>query len=173
MSLILFWSLRVDDFSIGKWEKSSSLAESNKDVGLSNKVVEPLHKILGDKISPSLLVIWILHDWSQDLIAHGMHMLEDIFGDLDKDDIIFEVLLLQLISSNSQDDKALSFVLVDRWSLGGQGDLVSARGERIDDLVEVILAEKAVECILVGLVDDLAHLLLPRLGLHSESQRQP
>lgn len=41
----------------------------------------------------------------------------------------------------------LSFVLVDRWSLGGQGDLVSARGERIDDLVEVILAEKAVECI--------------------------
>ena len=41
----------------------------------------------------------------------------------------------------------LSLVLVDRGSFGGQGDLVSACRERIDDLVEVILAEKAVECI--------------------------
>lgn len=100
-------------------------------------------------------------------------MFEDILSDLDEDDVVLEVLLVELLGADPQDDEALSLVLVDRGGFGGQGDLVSARGERVDDLVEVILAEKAVERILVGLVDDLAHLLLPRLGLHPERQRQP
>lgn len=83
-----------------------------------------------------------------------MHMLEDILGDLYKDDIVLEVLLLQLFSSDSQDNKALvnrwitlSLVFVDGGGLGGEGDLVRASGERIDDLVKVILAEEAVQCI--------------------------
>jgi hypothetical protein len=40
----------------------------------------------------------------------------------------------------------LSLVLVNRGSFSGKGDLVGAGGERVDDLVEVIFAEKAIQC---------------------------
>lgn len=112
MGLIFFRSLRVDDFSVGKRQEGPTLAEANKDVGLGYKVVEPFHEVLGDQISPSLLVIGILHDGSQDFITHGVHMLQDILGDLDEDDVILEVLFVELLGSDSEDDEALIDALI-------------------------------------------------------------
>jgi hypothetical protein len=113
MSFILFWSLRVDDFPVGEGKEGPAFAESDEDVSLCNEVVESLHEIFGDEISPSLLVVGILHDWSQDLIAHGVHVLEDILGDLDEDDVVLEVLLVEFFSADPQDDEAC----VDAWLL--------------------------------------------------------
>lgn len=106
MSFIFFWSLRVDDFPVGKGEEGPAFAESDEDVSLCNEVVESLHEVFGDEISPSLLVVGILHDWSQDLIAHGVHVFEDILSDLDEDDVVLEVLLVELLSADPQDDEA-------------------------------------------------------------------
>lgn len=53
-----------------------------------------------------MLVVGILHDWSQDLIAHGVHVFEDILSDLDEDDVVLEVLLVELLSADPQDDEA-------------------------------------------------------------------
>lgn len=65
----------MNDFSVGKGKQCSALAQTDNDVGLRHEVVEPLHEIFGDEVGPALLVVWILHDGSEDLIADSVHML--------------------------------------------------------------------------------------------------
>ena len=85
----------MDDFPVGKRKKGSSFAKSNEDIGLSDEVVESFHEILGDQVSPPLLVIWVLHNGSEDFTADGVHVLENVLGDFEEDDIVFEVLFCE------------------------------------------------------------------------------
>lgn len=106
VGFILLRALRVDDFSVGKRKQCPALAQPYNNVCLCDEVVEPLHEILGDEIGPTLLVVWILHDGTKHLIANGMHMLKHILGHLQKDDIVLEVLLFELLGPNTEDDEA-------------------------------------------------------------------
>jgi hypothetical protein len=71
----------VNDLSVWQGEKSSPFAKTDNNVGLGNKVIEPFHKIFGDEVCPTLLIIWILHDWTKHLIADSVHVFEDILCD--------------------------------------------------------------------------------------------
>jgi hypothetical protein len=46
-------------------------------------------------------------------------MFQHILCHFEEDDVILKVLLFELFTSYPQDDKALSFVLVDNWGFGG------------------------------------------------------
>ena len=96
----------MDDFSAGEGKEGASLAESDDHVGLSHKIIEPFHEVFGDEVGPAVLVVWILHDWSKHLIAYGVHVFEDVLGDLQEDDVVLEVLFLEFLAADSQDDEA-------------------------------------------------------------------
>ena len=96
----------MDDFSVGKGKQSSSLAQADNDVGLCDEVVEPLHEIFGDEVGPALLIVWVLHDRAEHLIANGVHMLQHVLSHLEEDDVVLEVLLVELLGPNSEDDEA-------------------------------------------------------------------
>ena len=82
------------------------LAQPDENISLGNKIVKPLHEILGDEVGPALLVVRILHDRPQHFIADGVHMLQYVFGDLKEHNIVFEGLFGQLVSAYPQNDKA-------------------------------------------------------------------
>jgi hypothetical protein len=106
VSFILLRSLRVDYFFVGEGKQSPALAQADEDIGLGNKIVKPFHEIFGDEVGPALLVVGVLHNWSKHLIADGVHMLEDVFGDLKEDNIVFEGLFRELVSAYPQNDEA-------------------------------------------------------------------
>jgi hypothetical protein len=145
MCLILFWAFGVDDLLVGEGQESASLAETDNHIGLSYKVVEPFHQVLGDEVRPTLLVVWVLHHWSDDLVADSVHMFEDVLGDLHEDDVVFEVVLIKFVSADTQDDVAFAFVFVEDGGLDRQGDLICSCAEGIDDFVEVVRPQKAIE----------------------------
>lgn len=96
----------MDDFSVGKGKQCSALAQSNHDVSLRDEVVESFHEIFGNEIGPALLVVWVLHHRTKHLIANGMHMLKHILGHLEEDDVVLEVLLFELLGSDTKYDEA-------------------------------------------------------------------
>lgn len=106
MGFILLRAHGVDDLSVGQWQKSASLAESDHHVGLSYEVVEAFHEILSDEVGPSLLVIRVLHDGAEHFIADGMHMFEDVLGDFQEDDVVLEALLFDFFAADTQNDEA-------------------------------------------------------------------
>lgn len=147
MGFILFWPFGVDYLLVGEGQKSATLAETDNHIGLSYEIVESFHQVLSDEVRPTLLVVWVLHHWPDDLIADGVHMFEDVLGDLYEDDVVFEVLLVKFASADTQDYVALAFVLVEDGGLDSQGDLICSCAESIDDFVEVVRPEKAFESI--------------------------
>ena len=96
----------MDNFFIGKRQQGSSLAETDEHIGLGYEVVEPFHEILGDEIWPPLLIVGVLHDRSEHLVADGVHMLEDIFGHLNENNVVFDVFFVKFFASYSEDDVA-------------------------------------------------------------------
>ena len=94
----------MDNLLVGEGQQSSTFSKSNKHVGLGNEVVESFHEVFGDKIGPSLLIVRILHDGSEHLIADIVHMFQNIFGDFNKDDVVFEGLFVEFVASDPQDD---------------------------------------------------------------------
>lgn len=145
MGFVFFGSLGVDDFFVGEGKQGPSLAEANHHVSLGHEVIEPFHEVFGDKVSPSDLIVWVLHDWPDDFIANGMHVLEDVLGDLYEDDVVFEVILVELVSSDTKDNVTLALILVDDWGLDAQGDLVGSCAEGVEHFVEVVRPEETIE----------------------------
>jgi len=96
----------MNNFSVRKRKEGATLAQTDHNIGLSHKIIEPFHEIFGDKVSPPLLVVWVLHDRSKNLIAYRVHMFEDVLGDLQEDDIVLEVLLFEFVGPNSKDYEA-------------------------------------------------------------------
>jgi len=149
VSFILLGSLRMNNFSVRKRKEGAALAQTDHNIGLSHKIIEPFHEIFGDKVSPPLLVVWVLHDRSKNLIAYRVHMFEDVLGDLQEDDIVLEVLLFEFVGPNSKDYEALSLVFVDNGRLGGEGDLISSDREGIQHLVEVVPSQEPIQGLFV------------------------
>ena len=106
VSFILFGSFGVDDLFVGKRKQGPAFAQSDEDVALGNEVVESFHEVFGDKVGPTLLIVRILHDGSEHLAGNVVHMFKDIFGDLDEDDIVLEVLFLEFFGAYPHDDIA-------------------------------------------------------------------
>lgn len=151
MSFILFRSVRIDELAIGEWEHGPSLVESNHDVDLSHVGIEPLHEILGHEIGPALLVVGVLHNRAQNLIADQIEMVQHVLGHLDKDEVGVDLVGVERCLADSEDDEAwvigrvtFSFELFGGGRVGVDGDLVCAYQLGVDGLDETLVADEGV-----------------------------
>jgi len=79
MSLIFVRSSITTSQFAGRHRKhGSSLDESEHDVNLGNVIVELFHKIFGDEVSKTDLILGILDYRGQNVVEHGVAVLQDV-----------------------------------------------------------------------------------------------
>ena len=106
VGLVLLRSVGVNYLLVGEGEEGPAFGETNHNIVVSDEVVEPFHEILGDQVRPALLVVGVLHDWADDLIADIVHVLEKVLGHFEENDVVLHGFFLESFLPNPQDDEA-------------------------------------------------------------------
>lgn len=70
--------VRAGELVRGKWQLGTAFDLANHNVDLCNVSIELFHKVLGDQVSPSLLVAGVLEDGAHDFVVGHVEMLENL-----------------------------------------------------------------------------------------------
>lgn len=104
----------------GHWKHRSSFSESHHHEQVGNEVVELLHQVLGHQVSLSHLVDGVLNDGGDDVMEHGVTVLEDVSGKLEEDELVSDVFSGEGLAGDLQDNDSFGFEFIGVGTLNAE-----------------------------------------------------